>query len=54
MNDSMNDTTDRTGMGYWVLTGRMFLEALRRAHAGENPDDIFHELYEQTELMSQG
>ena len=29
----------------WAMSGKAFLEALRRAASGENPDIIYAELY---------
>lgn len=33
------------GLGWWAIAGEAFLEALRRAHAGEDPDLIYAEYY---------
>jgi hypothetical protein len=32
-------------LGWWAISGDTIIEALRRAHDGENPDLIHAELY---------
>ena len=34
-----------TRMGWWTLSGEDFLAALKRAHAGEDPDMIYAEYF---------
>lgn len=33
------------GMGWWAISGEAFMEALRRAHDGEDPDLLYAEHY---------
>lgn len=32
-------------LGWWSISGQYFLEALRRAHAGEDPEMLYAEWY---------
>jgi len=32
-------------LGWWAMSGRNLMEALQRAHNGEDPDLIYAELY---------
>lgn len=34
-----------TDLGWWAISGEDVLDALRRAHDGEDPDLVFAELY---------
>lgn len=34
-----------TDLGWWAISGDAILTALRRAHAGEDPDIVYAELY---------
>jgi hypothetical protein len=34
-----------TSLGWWTISGEAFLDALRRAHAGEDPDLLYAEHY---------
>lgn len=34
-----------SGLGWWAISGDALLEALRRAHDGEDPDVVYAELY---------
>lgn len=38
-----------SGLGYWVIAGEDFMEALRRAHEGEDPDVLYAEYYANSE-----
>ena len=33
------------GLGWWSISGEALLETLQRAHAGEDPDLLYAELY---------
>ena len=33
------------GLGWWTISGEAFIDALRRAHAGEDPDLLYAEHY---------
>lgn len=35
---------------WWCINGAAFLDALRRAHAGENPDLLYAEHYANSEI----
>lgn len=37
-------------MGWWTIRGDAFLDALQRAHEGEDPDMIYAELYANSEI----
>lgn len=39
-------------LGWWVIAGDELLEALRRAHVGEDPDVLYAELYANSEHES--
>jgi len=43
-----------TNMGWWTISGEDFLAALNRAHAGEDPDIIYTELYVNSEITKPG
>lgn len=43
-----------TNMGWWAISGEDFLAALKRAHAGENPELIYAELYANSEIENFG
>ena len=32
-------------LGWWTISGEAFLDALRRAHQGEDPDILYAEHY---------
>lgn len=32
-------------LGWWVISGEALLDLLRRAHSGENPDELVVEAY---------
>jgi len=34
---------------WWTISERMILELLRKVHDGEHPDDVYAELYANTE-----
>lgn len=36
-------------LGWWAISGRALIDALRRAHAGESPDVLYAELYANTD-----
>lgn len=36
-------------LGWWAISGEAFLDALRRAHAGEDPDLVYAEQYANSE-----
>ena len=36
--------------GWWSISGDDFIEALRRAHAGEDPDLLYAEWYANSEI----
>lgn len=36
-------------LGWWAISGDAILNALRRAHDGEDPDILYAELYANTE-----
>lgn len=38
-------TETPTSLGWWAISGQAFLDALRRAHAGEGPDLLYAEEY---------
>ncbi len=40
---------DEDRLGWWTISGAALLEALRRAHAGEDPDLVYAELYANSE-----
>ena len=37
-------------LGWWAISGESFLDALRRAHAGEDPDALYAEHYANTDV----
>lgn len=39
-----------SGLGWWVISGEEFLDALRRAAAGEDPDVLYVEAYANSEV----
>lgn len=39
-----------TEYGWWVIHGEAFMDALRRAYAGENPDLLYAEYYANSEV----
>lgn len=44
----MSDPTEPRG--WWVISGDSFAEALRRAHAGEEPEMLYAEFYANSEV----
>ncbi len=36
-------------LGWWAIHGQTILDALRRAHAGDDPDVVYAELYANSE-----
>lgn len=40
----MTDTA-RNDLGWWSISGEDLLDMLRRAHAGEDPDEVYIESY---------
>jgi hypothetical protein len=43
-----------TDMGWWSISGEVFLDCLKRAHEGEDPDMIYTELYVNSEIDKPG
>lgn len=41
-----------SGMGWWTLTGDDFLAAMKRAHAGEDPELVYAEYYANASIES--
>lgn len=41
-------------LGWWSISGDDFMEALRRAHAGESPEMIYAEWYANSEIEKPG
>ncbi len=41
-------------LGWWTISGEAFLDALRRAHKGEDPDVLYAEHYANSEVMDYG
>lgn len=39
-----------TTRGWWALSGEDFIEALRRAHAGEDPEMVYAEWYANSSI----
>lgn len=46
----MNDDPDYDPLGWWTISGTAFLAALRRAHAGEDPDALYAEHYANSQI----
>jgi len=42
--------TEQSNRGWWTMSGDDFIEALRRAHAGESPDLVYAEWYANSEV----
>lgn len=42
------------GLPVHVLTGEMLMGLLRRVEAGETPDDVYLEMYVNSEQMTMG
>lgn len=40
-------------LGWWCLSGPSLLEALRRAHGGEDPDLVFTEMYANSDIETE-
>ena len=36
--------------GWWTMSGECFIEALRRAHAGEDPEIVYAEWYANSDV----
>lgn len=41
-------------MGWWAISGEDFLDAMIRAHLGEDPNLIYTELYANSEIEKFG
>lgn len=39
-------------LGWWAISGAAFLDALRRAHAGEDPDSLYAEHYANSDVST--
>ena len=39
-------------MGWWTLSGEDFLEAMKRAHVGEDPDMLYAEYFANATIES--
>lgn len=39
-----------TGRGWWTISGDALIEMLERAHAGEDPELLYTELYANSEV----
>jgi hypothetical protein len=37
-------------LGWWAISGEAFLEAMKRAHAGEDPTLLYTEYYANSEV----
>lgn len=37
-------------MGWWTISGEDFMEAMKRTHAGEDPDLVYAEYYANSEI----
>lgn len=46
--------TDDAYLGWWAISGEMFLAALRRAHAGEDPDLLYIEYHANSDHETVG
>lgn len=42
--------SDVAALGWWCISGEAFLDALRRAHAGEDPDLLYAEHYANSDV----
>jgi hypothetical protein len=38
-------------LGWWAISGDDLLAALKRAHAGDNPDILYAELYANSDTV---
>lgn len=38
------------GLGWWTISGKMLMDALRRVSAGENPEMVYAELYANSKI----
>lgn len=38
------------GLGWWAISGDAFLGAMKRAHAGEDPDLLYAEQYANSDI----
>ncbi len=36
--------------GWWTMSGECFIEALRQAHAGEDPEMVYAEWYANSDV----
>lgn len=43
-----------SGLGWWAISGQAILDALRRAHAGDDPDVVYAELYANSDQEESG
>lgn len=39
-------------MGWWTISGAALLDALKRAHDGEDPDIVYAELYANSDVKN--
>lgn len=39
-------------LGWWTMSGRAFMDALQRAHAGEDPETVYLEYYVNSDIES--
>lgn len=44
------DEEDENRLGWWSMSGVAFMEALKRAAAGEEPDFIYLEYYTNSQI----
>ncbi len=45
---------ERDRLGWWCIAGAELLDALRRAHQGEDPDMVYAELYANSDVTNYG
>lgn len=41
-------------LGWWCISGETLLDALRRAHNGDDPDMVYAELYANSDIERPG
>ena len=44
------DEEDENRLGWWSMSGVAFLNALKRAHNGEDPDFVYLEYYTNSQI----
>jgi hypothetical protein len=55
MEERMNDLRDsRNDLGWWVISGEMLMELLRRAAGGEDVDLLYAEAYANSKIEKHG